>query len=87
MSNNEQPFTKITLYPVTAAIWKNESAKGEPYYSFTLARSYKDDSGAYQTSGSYKRNDALLVQKVAELAFDKIIELENIDRSAGKSQE
>ena len=37
MSNTNKPVAKIRLYPVTAAIWRNENEKGI-FYGFTIER-------------------------------------------------
>lgn len=42
MSDNKQPVERINIYPVSAAIWKNESTKGV-FYSVTFERSYRDE--------------------------------------------
>lgn len=81
MSDNKKPAAKITLYPISAAIWRNENS-GQAYYSVTFERSYKDDAGKWHTSGSFNSNDLLLLAKVADQAHTKINELRANDRQA-----
>jgi hypothetical protein len=81
MSDNKKPAAKITLYPVSAAIWRNEN-NGQAYYSCTFERSYKDERGKWHASASFNSNDLLLLAKVADQAHSKIHELRANDRQA-----
>jgi len=80
MSDNKKPI-KVTLFPVTANIWRNETEKGV-FYSVTFERSYKDDGGKWQSSSSFSESDLLLLAKAADQAHDKIQEQRSFDRSA-----
>lgn len=86
MTTNK-PAAKVSLYPVSAAIFRNESEKGDVYYNVTIERSYKDDQGKYQSSASFGVSDLLLVAKVANLAHSKIYELRAADRQAEQIDE
>ena len=81
MSDNKKPAAKITLYPVSAAIWANQTEKGV-FYSVTFERSYKDDAGKFHASSSFNTSDLLLLAKVADQAHSKIVELRASDRNA-----
>ena len=86
MSNAKtQPFDRVTIYPVTAAIWKNTNNDGQAFYSFTLDRSYKKDDGTYDSTSSFNGNDALLLAKVADIVDTRIRKLRDADRQAAKS--
>ena len=81
--SSKQPASKIeTYFPITAAIWRNESREGKVFYSATLERRYKDDKGEWQGTGSYGADDLLLLQKVAGLAHTEIFRLMKVDRDA-----
>lgn len=80
MSDNKKPAARVTLYPVSAAIWRNENGKGEAFYSVTFERSYKDDAGNWQSSGSFNAGELLLLAKVADRAHSEIYELRANDR-------
>jgi hypothetical protein len=67
MSNNTKPAAKVTLYPITAAIWRNETAKGSAY-SVTIQHSYEDAEGKLESSDSLNEIDLLLAAKVLDLA-------------------
>ena len=70
--NGKKPAAKVTLYPVSAAIWRNASGTGEVFYSATFERSYKDPEGKYKSSDSFNSDHLLLLAKVADLAHTEI---------------
>lgn len=90
MSNSKKPLpvSKLTLWPLSAAIWRNENDKGEAFYGFTVERSYKDDNGNYQSSGNLGgRTEALLLEKLAGRVFDEICKLQAAHRQAQQTDE
>ena len=87
MSNSKKPVSKVTMYPISAAIWRNESEKGEAFYNVTFERSYKDDKGEYQSSATFNASDLLLLAKVADCAHSEIYKLRASDRQARKLDE
>ena len=86
MSDQKKPAAKVTLYPVSAAIWRNQNQKGV-FYSVTFERSYKDDSGKYQTSSTFNASDLLLLAKVADQAHSEIFKLRTNDRQSDQPDE
>jgi len=79
MSDTGKPAAKISLYPVSAAIWRNRNQKGV-FYSITFERSYKDEAGKYQTSSTFNASDLLALSKLADLCDTKIRDLRAADR-------
>lgn len=79
MSDSKKPVSKVSLYPVKAAIWRND-ANGQPYYSATFERSYKDEAGNWKSSSSFSGNDLLLLAKAADLAHTEIEKLRAVER-------
>jgi len=75
MTDTNQPVAKINDGAITATIWANETADGHTRYSVNFARSYKTDDGEWKESHSYSGAELLRVGRLAELAYDKIIEL------------
>ena len=73
--------------PISAAIWRNENAKGEAFYNVTFERSYKDDAGNWQSTASFSLNDLLLLAKVADRAHSEIYKLRASDRQPEKFDE
>jgi hypothetical protein len=80
MSDTKKPAARVTLYPVTAAIWRNENGKGDAFYAVTFERSYKDDAGNWQSSGSFILGELLLLAKVADRAHSEIYRLRASER-------
>jgi hypothetical protein len=88
MSDNKTPAAKVTLYPVTAAIWRNDNnAKGDAFYSVTFERSYKDEKGNWKSSKTFNAGDLLLLAKVADQAHTEIHNLRANDRQAEQPDE
>jgi hypothetical protein len=81
MSDNNKPAAKVTMYPITAAIWRNDTGKGAAY-SVTIQRSYKNADGEWKSSESLNEGDLLLAGKVLDLAHTEISKLRASDRQA-----
>jgi hypothetical protein len=80
---SKTPAAKIEAYfPIVAAIWRNEGKEGRAWYSVTIERRYKDDAGAWQSTGSFGADDLLVVGKVANLAHTEVFRLMGADRQA-----
>jgi hypothetical protein len=75
-----EPVEKVTLFPVEAAIWKNTSRGGEPFYSVTFERKYRDQETRWKSTASFGADDLLLLAKVADLAHSRLVELRSKDR-------
>ena len=86
MSNTSKPAAKISLFPVTAAIWQNEK-DGRSFYSVSFQRSYKDEKGNWQNSESFGVSDLLLLAKVADQAHSEIYKLRGTERETQQSDE
>jgi hypothetical protein len=88
MSDSKKPAARVSLHPVSAAIWRNENAKGDgAFYSVTLQRSYKDAEGKWKSSDSLNEGDLLLAAKVLDLAHTEIVKLRSSDRQAQQPEE
>jgi hypothetical protein len=86
MSKTSKPVTKISMFPVTAAIWENRT-DGKSYYSVTFQRSYRDDKGNWQNSDSFGTADLLLLAKVADQAHSEIHKLRGANRAGQQSED
>ena len=84
--SSKKPAAKVQMYPVSAAIWRNTGKTGV-FYSATFERSYKDESGKYQSSDSFPPADLLLLAKVADAAHTEILKLRANDREAKPEDE
>lgn len=87
MSDSKKPVSKVTIYPVTAAIWGNDNDNGDRFYSATFERSYKDEAGNWQSSASFSFTELLLLAKVADRAHTEIYRLRASDRQAKQFDE
>jgi hypothetical protein len=81
MSDAKKPAAKVTLYPVTAAIWRNQNQSGV-FYSVTFEKAFKDDAGKWASSSTFNAADLLLLAKVADQAHSEIYKLRASDRQA-----
>jgi hypothetical protein len=36
--SNKKPSARVTLYPITAAVWRNQSRDGDAFYSTSFER-------------------------------------------------
>jgi hypothetical protein len=86
MSSTSKPVAKITMFPITGAIWQNEK-DGKSYYSVTFQRSYRDDKGNWQNSDSFGAADLLLLAKVADQAHSEVHELRGANRASPQSED
>lgn len=69
-SDRKRPVHEIRLGRIRAAIWENESENGTRH-NVTISRLYKDGD-QWKDTGSFGRDDLLLVAKVADLAHSWI---------------
>lgn len=86
MSNTNKPVARVSLYPVSASVWRNQNQKGT-FFSVSFERSYKDDAGKYQTSSTFNPSDLLVLSKVADLCDTKIRELRAAERQSEQPED
>ncbi len=67
-----QPVHEVRLGAVKAAIWQNDTDSGIRY-NVTFERLYMQDN-EWRSTGSFGRDDLLLLAKVSDLAHSWIIE-------------
>jgi hypothetical protein len=77
-----QPILRVDCYPIVAAIWRNENAEGEAFYSATFERKYKDKEGKHRSSGNFSASDLLLLAKAADLAHTQMLGFRESDRAS-----
>ena len=75
-----QPVHEVRLGGIKAAIWQNPTEAGVRY-NVTFERLYNQD-GEWRSTGSFSRDDLLLLGKVADLAHSWILEPETTDAGA-----
>jgi hypothetical protein len=78
----KQPILRVSCDPVFAAIWRNKNAEGEPFYSTTFERRYKDKEGKYHNGGNFSVTDLILLSKAADIAHKQVLEFQAKDRAS-----
>jgi hypothetical protein len=68
-----KPAHRIRLGGLKVTIWRNQSDKGNTWYSATPSRSYKDGE-AWKESDSFGFDDLLAMAKLLDLAHSWIIQ-------------
>ena len=61
---SDKPIETLRFSPVAAAIWKNQTAEGKPFYSVTFSRTYKDKEGKWKDADSFSGSNLLLLAKL-----------------------
>jgi len=72
MTTNNQPFDRIHVGPIQAAIWRNTGTDGRSYYSVTMEKRYRDAKGNWHSTSAFQRDDLLVIGKVTDKAYDRI---------------
>ena len=85
MTSNTKPVDEVRIGAVKAAIWRNETDNGSRF-NVTFSRSYKDSEGEWKNTHSFRRDDLLVVAKVADQAHSRIFELRREEKAAAKEQ-
>lgn len=77
---SNRPADTLRDGSLKATIWRNEGQKGA-YHTVNLARTYKDDEGKYQDTGSFRAQDML---GLAELSRQAHYRVNDLNRDAFK---
>jgi len=70
----KRPVHDLRIGSVKAAVWKNEGTNGA-WHSVTFERLYKDGN-EWKSSGSFGKDDLLVLAKVSDLAHTWIVDQE-----------
>jgi hypothetical protein len=71
------PIATFRLGQVKASVWSNRNqSKNKTYYSVTVTRSYTDQNGQWQDTGSFMAHHIPLVLKVLEHAYAYVYDLQ-----------
>jgi hypothetical protein len=84
MSDSKKPAAKVTFFPISAAIWRDE-VNDRVYYRTTISKLYKNAEGGFSTTPTFDPHDLLLVAKAADQAHTEIEKLKAEDRQARKN--
>ena len=75
-SNNKQPVDTKQFDRVRAAIWRQEAdaeKANDPFYTFTVSRSYKDANGTWQRTSSFSSRDLPHLALAVEWAMRELL--------------
>ena len=72
---SDRPAAEVRLGRIKAVIWANAGEDGERWHTVQLTRLYRDKDGQWRSTPGFRRDDLLLVAKVADLAHSKVCEL------------
>lgn len=72
--SDRKPDETLRDGALKAVIWRNEGESG-PFYSVTLAKTYKDDRGQFQDTHSFSQGDLLRVSELSRQAYGRVNEL------------
>jgi hypothetical protein len=78
---DKKPAATIKFFPLSAAIWRNETKDGKAFYSVTFERSYKDGDN-WKSSDSFNGDQLLLLAKLADPAHTEVEKLRANDKAA-----
>jgi hypothetical protein len=62
----QRPAFEVRYGRLKATVWRQDSEQSGPWYTTVLTRSYKDDSGNWQSSQSFGRDDMLVIAKLCD---------------------
>jgi hypothetical protein len=76
-TETNKPIHKIRLGSISVTIWENASDNGKTSYRAVLVKSYRDQKGTWQETGTFRVDDLILVSTVAQRAADWMLDREN----------
>ena len=72
-TNDNTPVKRFKAGAISATVWENSTTNKEgvpaTFYTVTLDRAYKDQSGEWQHANSYRINDLPRAQLVLQQAY------------------
>lgn len=68
-AEKNRPVKRFRAHGVEISVWENTSKNGNKYYTFTLRRSYKTESGEWKNSESLNQTDLLVAAFLMREAF------------------
>ena len=80
MANNK-PTETIRDGLLKATVWRNETDK-TVFYSVNFSRSYQDDKRSWKDTDSFSGTDLLRIANLATQAYNRTVELRQMDREA-----
>lgn len=72
MTTTTQPAKRFKLGSINLAVWPNRDRAGRSFYTTTISRSYRDQSGKWADSGSLRPSDLPVVRDLSAKALEWI---------------
>ena len=66
---------EVRIGRLKAAIWRNES-ENRDYYTVSFSRLHRNEEGEWRSTPSFRRDDLLLLAKLADRAHSCILDLQ-----------
>ena len=86
-STPNKPVETVRIGAVVAALWRNVTEDGRVRFNATLERIYTDENGDWKSTGSFGRDDLLVVAKVADQTHTRIHELQDAERETARTEQ
>ncbi|MEM9840249.1 MAG: hypothetical protein AAF830_13980 [Pseudomonadota bacterium] len=64
----KKPIETLRDGNLKASVWENQGEKG-PYFTVTLAKTYKDEQGSYRDTQSFTGTEILRVAELGRVAY------------------
>lgn len=75
MVDSNKPAEELRIGLCRAALWANDH-DGRTRHNVSFSRLYRNEEGEWRSTGSFGRDDLLVLAKLADRAHDRIFELE-----------
>ena len=85
-STKQKPVETLRDGGVKAAIWANQTEKGNTFYNVTFSRTYRDGD-TFKDTSSFGASDLLKVARLAAKAYDSITVLRAESQEDDSSEE
>jgi hypothetical protein len=71
-NNNNKPVHEVKIGLLRGTVWANRQESGRTFYNCTFSRLFKDVTGDWRDTGSFNRDDLLIIAKLADLVHSWI---------------
>ena len=68
----QPPVQRFTAGEVQVAVWKNTTVTGEVIHKATVGRRYRDQTGAWRSTGSFRKDELADLIAALERAVEEM---------------
>ena len=65
-NDKQKPVARVQYGGIKAPIWENQTSDNRLFHSFSLTRSYRDESGEWHDTTSFRLNDVKDIEACVE---------------------